>query len=87
MRQITEKHSWNRRSVEAACIDNELYTRGTSRDYEKMLLMVESMKPTPEAIYTIAKDIAQHSDEDTTTIIAMHILANQSVITTYEIAE
>lgn len=87
MSKITEKRSWNRRSVKAACIDNELYTRGSNQEYEDMLSMVESMEPTPEAIYTIAKDIAQHSDEDTTTIIAMHILANQSVITTYEIAK
>lgn len=87
MRQIFEKKTWTCEDVRIACINNELYTRGTSRDYARMILMVESMEPTKEAIYTIAKDIAQHSDEDTTVTMVMHILANQVIITTYKIAE
>ena len=50
--------------VRSFCIHNNLYTRGDSKDYNRMLQSLG--KPhncTPQRVIMIAKDIAEHSDQ------------------------
>ena len=58
------KHTINSEDVRQFCIANNLYTTGDNEDYAKMLEMVsEADDCTPQLIIEIAKDIAEHSDE------------------------
>ena len=58
------KHTINSEDVRQFCIANNLYTTGDNEDYAKMLEMVsEADDCTPQLIIAIAKDIAEHSDE------------------------
>ena len=57
-------HTINSSDVREFCIKNNLYTTGDCEDYAKMLEMVsEADDCTPQLIIAIAKDIAEHSDE------------------------
>ena len=58
------KHTINAEDVRRFCINNNLYTRGDCEDYAKMLKTVgKADSCTPQLIIAIAKDIAEHSDE------------------------
>lgn len=81
---ITVNRRWSAASVRQACINNNLYTRGTNEDYEHMLVWVNRYYPNVENMYNIAADIYKHSKEQTITNI-MYILENEAVITTFEI--
>lgn len=39
---------WSDDSVQAACIKNDLYTRGTYDQYDKMLKSADVLQPTVE---------------------------------------
>ena len=56
------KHTINSEDVRQFCIANNLYTTGDNEDYAKMLDYASS-NCTPQDIINIAKDIAEHSDE------------------------
>ena len=57
-------HTINTEDVRMFCIHNNLYTRGDCEDYAKMLKTVgKADSCTPQLIVAIAKDIAEHSDE------------------------
>ncbi len=77
---------WSPDSVRSACIRNELYTRGNNAAYSRMLnyVGVAAGGPTLGNLYLVAKDIWEHSENQTITNI-MYILENEVVITTYEI--
>ena len=81
---IKATRNWSDDSVRAACIGNNLYTRGTCEEYSRMLEMVEVMNPTYENLYTVARDIKEHSKDQTITNV-MFILEHEAVITTFEI--
>lgn len=78
--------AWTAQTVRDTCIKFNLYTCGDNADYGKMLNMVADSKPTVENIYTVANDIAAHSDgrdvED-----VMFFIGNNAIITTYAIEE
>ena len=57
------KHTINSEDVRQFCITNNLYTAGDNEDYARMLRNAENNKCTPQLIIAIAKDIAEHSDE------------------------
>ena len=60
------KHTIDREAVKGFCIRNNLYTRGDCKDYDyaEMLETVSEIDDcTPQDIISIAKDIAEHSDE------------------------
>ena len=82
--KITENKHWSPASVRKACIDNDLYTRGDNEDYEHMLDWVRRLYPNTENLYFIAEDIVKHSKDQTVTNV-MYILANNAVITSFEI--
>lgn len=82
---ITKTPHWTPDSVRAACIRNDLYTRGDSEAYTHMLDQVAKIKtPSDIGIWMIAKDITEHSDMQTVTNV-MYILANEAVTYTYEL--
>ena len=56
---------WSDDSVQAACIKNDLYTRGTYDQYDKMLKSADVLQPTVENLYRLAKDIKEHSEGQT----------------------
>ena len=82
--KITENKMWTPSTVRSVCIDNDLYTRGDNEDYEHMLSWVRRLYPNTENLYFIAEDIVKHSVGQTITNV-MYILANDAVITTFEI--
>ena len=81
--EITRTPNWTPNHVRSACIANDLYTLGTNEEYEAMLSQVAKI-PTPSDIglYTIAKDIAEHSEGVTITNV-MFILANDAIFYTF----
>ena len=82
--KITENKYWTPASVRRICIENDLYTRGDNEDYEHMLDWVSRLYPNVENLHFIAEDIVKHSKHQTVTNV-MYILANDAVITTFEI--
>lgn len=82
---ITRTPHWSVESVRSACISNDLYTRGDCEEYDAMLSRVSRCKnPSDIGIWMIAKDIAEHSKDQTVTNV-MYILANEAVRYTFEL--
>jgi hypothetical protein len=80
--EITRKRTWYSHLVYEACVRNKLYTRGDNAAYTTMLGNVERSAPTTEAMYMVAKDICEHSKDQTITNI-LYILESEAVITTF----
>lgn len=58
------QHTINSEDVRNFCIHNNLYTRGDSEDYSRMLQSLDKLHNcTPQRVIVIAKDIAEHSDQ------------------------
>ena len=53
--------SWTVYDIRKMCIQNEFYTCGTNKQYEKLMNFVSDHEPTMEAIEWVAKDIIDHS--------------------------
>ena len=81
---VTRNRSWYADRVRQACIRNDLYTRGDNAAYSKMLDFVDNNEPTSRTLYLVAKDIFEHSKDQTITNV-MFILEREAVITTFEI--
>lgn len=84
MPEITVNRHWNVADLREACIRNNLYTRGTNEDYDHMFDHVRLFYPDFEALYLVAKDIYDHSVDQTITNI-MYIIENEVVRTTFEL--
>ena len=82
--ELTRIRRWSANSVREACIRNNLYTRGDNEAYSAMLDRVDRNQPTTKAMYLAAKDIAEHSRDQSITNV-MFILERECVITTFEI--
>ena len=82
--KITVERQWSANDVYTACVRNDLYTCGDNEDYEAMLNSIDALEPTPENIYQVAKDIYDHSKNQTITNI-MFILEKVAVNTFYYI--
>ena len=82
--KITANRFWNTQQVRQACINNDLYTKGSNEDYIEMFDMVRELEPTTENLYLVAKNIADHSANQPITNV-MFILENEAVFTTFEI--
>ena len=58
------QHIINSEDVRNFCIHNNLYTAGDNEDYSKMLQSLGKLHNcTPQRVIAIAKDIAEHSDQ------------------------
>lgn len=83
--KITTTTHWNTDSVMRACIRNVLYTNGDNVEYAAMLDKVaDSPNPTVYDLYAVARDIAEHS-EDQTVANVMCILFNDAVTHSFEL--
>lgn len=80
--EITTTRHWSMEDVRSACVRNKFYTQGTCEQYDAMLDYVDGAEPTPENIYIVAKNICEHSENQTITNI-MFILEREAVITLY----
>lgn len=82
---IKKTGRWTASSVRAACIRNDLYGNGSNIDYAAMLAEVDKIAtPSDIGIWSIAKDIAEHSEDQTVTNV-MFILANEAITYTFEL--
>lgn len=79
---ITRQRTWYPKLVWDACVRNNLYTRGDNEAYITMLGNVERTAPTTKAMYMVAKDINEHSKDQTITNI-MYILESEAVLTSF----
>lgn len=85
--KIIETRHWDVTDVRVMCIRENLYTRGTDKDYCKMFDIVrDNPFPTMENIHRVAEDINQHSEGQTVTNI-MYMLSNNVVRRCYDIEE
>ena len=85
MKQYIETKHWSVESVRRACIRNDLFTAGDCEEYDHMLNWVTRLYPNTENIQYIAEIIDKYSEGQEVSNI-MYILANEAVITTYEVA-
>lgn len=83
--EIIETVAWSYETVRECCIANNLYTCGTVRQYDQMFQMVMA-KENPELIdiYNVAKDIAEHSEDQTVTNV-MYLLNKDAIVRLYEV--
>lgn len=84
--KITETRLWGKDAVRRCCIKNDLYTCGTNEDFVHMLKMVFKLFPDNESLYIVAKDIAEHSEDQTISNV-MYLLAKDAVTTTFQFEE
>lgn len=84
MAQITIMRKWSSGDVREACIKNNFYTRGDNESYKKMLDLVDSTEPTPENLYSVAKDIKEHSEDQSISNV-MFCIEKDAVLTFYEV--
>lgn len=77
---------WSSDDVRSMCCRNDLYTMGTIEEYCLMLKMVDLAAggPTTKNMYLIAKDICEHSEDQTITNI-MYMLEREAVYVCFEI--
>ena len=61
--KITEVKTWSSVDVRNLCSMNRWYTAGDVQAYSKMLAIVDTTAPSNDAIYTVAKDILDHSTD------------------------
>ena len=81
---IQAKRIWSAGTVRATCIRENLYTGGDCDEYAEMLDFVDKHEPSIDALYTVAKNINDHSHEQTISNI-MYLLERSAVYTTYSL--
>nr|AHF24063.1 hypothetical protein [uncultured bacterium Contig643] len=84
--EIEETSKMDSDDVRSCCIRNELYTCGTVSEYNAMLNMVRDEEYSTKLLYRVARDIKEHSDNQTITNV-MYLLRKEAVRTFYEIKE
>ena len=88
---IEENKSWHPERVRECCIENQWYTRGTCEEYSKMLDFVRDSKPVLSNLFTVAKDIYDHSDieggfDDEIIESIMFVLNRKVIVTSFWIS-
>lgn len=61
---ITKIEYWAPNLVQDFCIKNHMYTCGTVEEYERMFNFIRSSEPTTGNLYTVAKNILDHSNDE-----------------------
>lgn len=85
--EIKVERFWSMDKVRTVCINWNLYTCGDCKAYSHMLFdLVANLDPTPENIYIVAKDITEHSDDQTISNV-MYLLERDAVETFYDLGE
>ena len=81
---IFANRRWSDYAVQTACVNNNLYTRGTYDQYDRMLKNADELQPTYENLFRLAMDICEHSEGQTIANV-MFILEREAVTTTFEV--
>lgn len=84
--EIIEKVIMTVDDVMSCCIKHNFYTAGTCAEYSKMLEVVRENSYSIGLLYRIAKDIAEHSTDQTVENVMCH-LSNDAICRCYEIIE
>lgn len=82
---IKEQKCWTWERLRNMCIKHNLYTLGDNEAYDNLFTSMP-IDPDTEAIYMVAKDISEHSEDKPIEHI-MYLVANEVVRTYYELAE
>lgn len=86
--KMTVTDSWDPMEIREMCISHDWYTRGTIKDYDNLLNMVQELSPTPANMLRISQDIANHSKDDeigsASLEMILFVIANDVVIRTFE---
>lgn len=82
--EIEIEERWTAMDVMECCIRNEFYTAGDAKEYERMLNQVRATTFSTTALYQVAKDICDHSEEQTIENV-MFCLRKEAVNTFYTI--
>lgn len=61
--KIIAERTWESYNVRDLCVKNNWYTRGTNKEYTKMLNSIDKKKPTLRNMTKVAQDIVNHSME------------------------
>lgn len=89
---IVENSVFDTYDIRKMCIDRNLYTRGNSEDYSRMLKFAADADVTMENLFIIADDIAKHSNlkeygcgyrESVENFI--YVLANECVVRNFSV--
>lgn len=78
--KITEVKTWSSVDVLNLCSMNRWYTAGDVQAYNKMLSIVETTAPSNDAIYTVAKDILDHSSDTDLYVEAIMFSLSNTVV-------
>lgn len=65
---IQETLKWSSSDIRSLCMDKNWYMAGDVQSYSNMLGYVDNTMPSVEAIYKVAKDIFEHTDDTDYTI-------------------
>ena len=84
MPEIEVEDRWTEADVRECCIKNDFYTAGDCKAYSEMLAFVDKNEFTLENLYKVAKDIEEHSEEQTIENI-MFCLRKDAVDTFYTV--
>lgn len=86
--KMTVTDSWDPMEIREMCISHDWYTRGTIKDYDSLLNLVQELSPTPSNMLRVAQDIANHSQDDEIGSASLEMIlfaiANDVVLRTFE---
>lgn len=77
------KRLWTADAVRELCIRENFYTAGDNSEYKTMLNTVKAYPPNVDAVYTVARDICEHSHGQTISNI-MFLLERYAIYSTVE---
>ena len=73
------KRYWDSRRIMELCIKCQWYTQGTSVDYDRMLLFVDTHLPTNRNIEKVAYNILAHSGNGRDVETIAYCIASEAV--------
>ena len=85
MPEIEVEEKWSESDVRECCIKNDFYTAGDCKAYSEMLNFVDNNSFSVENLYKVAKDILEHSEDQTIENI-MFCIKKDAVNTFYKVA-
>ena len=85
--KIKELRVWSMKDVRRECVENNWYTRGTNKDYDKMLEFVSAKEPTNANMLKVASDILEHSNTEDSIDFILYCISNYCVKRFYDVTE
>ena len=85
--KIKEFREWAMEDVRRECVENNWYTHGTNKDYDKMLAFVSAKEPTNANMLKVASDILEHSTTEDSIDFILYCISNYCVKRFYGVTE